>query len=254
MVRGWKYAAASVIGTSHLKSDTGVCQDSHACTYAQTSDRLICVVSDGAGSASLSERGSRLTCDLVAARIIEANNESVHTKEFALEVLEAIRSVLESEASPTHVSLREFACTLLVAIVEEQHATFWQIGDGAICFRLHGEEPFRYAFWPDKGEYANTTYFVTDLKATEELEFDSSSLALTDLAVFSDGLERLALDFKLGEVHTNFFTGFFPFLYKEPPGHLVELEQQLAAFLGSDRVNKHTDDDKTLVLATLENR
>ena len=254
MERGWKYAAASVIGTSHLKSETGVCQDAHTCTYDHNSDRFVCVVSDGAGSASLSDRASRLTCDLVAERIAQDNSEFVHSKDFALAILEGVRAVLESEAATANVGLREFACTLLVAIVDQERATFWQIGDGAICFRLCGEEPFRYAFWPDKGEYANTTYFVTDVKSADELEFDSSCLAIMDLAVFSDGLERLALDFKLGEAHTNFFVGFFPFLYKEPPGHLLDLERQLAAFLSSDRVNKQTDDDKTLVLATLETR
>ena len=37
-------------------------------------------------------------------------------------------------------ALREaFACTLLVAVVDQHRATFWQIGDGAICFRFPSE-------------------------------------------------------------------------------------------------------------------
>ena len=71
------------------------------------------------------------------------------------------------------------------------------------------------------------TEFVTDDGAAEELEFDMMEGSPTDLALFSDGLERLALDFSAGEAHTPFFAGFFPHLYRQPAGHLVEIEQKL---------------------------
>jgi hypothetical protein len=141
---------------------------------------------------------------------------------------------------------------LLVAIAGNNHATFWQIGDGAICFRPFSHEAFSYAFWPVKGEYANVTQFVTDANAAEELQFDSGELQLLDVAVFSDGLERLALDFKTGEVHTPFFSGLFPHLYRCSPGYLEGIAQQMKVFLNSERVNDRTDDDKTLILATLD--
>jgi hypothetical protein len=252
MTRGWKFAAASVIGTSHMKSANPVCQDSHACCYCEESDRLICVVSDGAGSASLSDHGSSFACEHVVTLVTSATEEEVHSKSFALQTLESLRAALIEKAMAQQVVVREFACTLLVAIVSSGIATFWQIGDGAICFRLRGEDVFKYAFWPDKGEYENTTFFVTDADFAKELEYDSSPLDVIDIAEFSDGLERLALDFKLGEAHTAFFTGFFPALYREPPGRLIGLQDKLADFLGSERVNKQTDDDKTLILATLE--
>ena len=112
------------------------------------------------------------------------------------------------------------------------------------------EEGLHFAFWPTKGEYANVTEFVTDPMATEELQFDAGDMPIVDLAMFSDGLERLALDFNAGEVHAPFFSGLFPYLYRCSPGHLLELESQMSAFLGSERVNARTDDDKTLILAT----
>jgi hypothetical protein len=252
MARGWKFAAASVIGTSHLKSANPICQDSHACCYCEESDRLICVVSDGAGSATLSDQGSSFACEHVVTLVTNAAEEEVHLKSFALQTLESLRQALVVKATAEQVVVREFACTLLVAILSSGIATFWQIGDGAMCFRLYGEEVFKYAFWPDKGEYANTTFFVTDADFANELEYDSSPLNVVDIAMFSDGLERLALDFKLGEAHTAFFRGFFPALYRESTGRLTELQDKLADFLGSERVNKQTDDDKTLILATLE--
>lgn len=251
---GWKYAAASVIGTSHLTSKDGVCQDAHRCVYDSNVDRLVCVVSDGAGSASLSEQGSRLACDLVIDLVTRNSSETAHTKSFAIETLDAIRTALLKEGTRENSRIREFACTLLVAIVSRERATFWQIGDGAICFRLPSEDLFHYVFWPVKGEYANVTCFVTDSDATSELEFDSIERSIADLALFSDGLERLALDFKTGEAHSKFFDGFFSHLYREAAGHLPEIERKLKEFLGSARINSKTDDDKTLILATVVDR
>jgi hypothetical protein len=253
MIGGWKYAAASVIGTSHLTSSQGVCQDFSGCVYLDGPDVLVCVVSDGAGSASRSDQGSRLTCELVLRQVSSAIPEIIHSRCFALETLSLLQQELLTVSAATGLRLRDFACTLLVAIAGKHQVTFWQIGDGAICFRIRTNQDFHYAFWPFKGEYANVTQFVTDDKADQELEFDSSGLEVCDLALFSDGLERLALDFKTGEVHSAFLRGLFPYLYRRPAGQLEDVTSQMRDFLGSDRVNERTDDDKTLILATLEN-
>jgi hypothetical protein len=252
MNSGWKYAAASVIGTSHLTSPQGICQDSHECVYIAASDIMLCVVSDGAGSASHSDQGARKVCEAVRHAIASATVSELHTNTFALETLLSIQSELEEASHESGVRLRDYACTLLVAIAAKEQVTFWQIGDGAICFRFTGEESFSYGFWPAKGEYANMTQFVTDARADEELQFDTVKRSITDLAVFSDGLERLALDFKTGEVHDAFFTGLFPYLHRRLPGYSDEIAKQLAIFLDSERVNARTDDDKTLLLASVE--
>lgn len=249
---GWKYAAASVIGTSHLKSPGGECQDSHYVCCDEERDLLICAVSDGAGSASHSAIGSRLATSRAVELIRAASEDTRANSDFARTVVAEIRAGLASGAEESGLRLRDFACTLLVAIIHGPKATFWQIGDGAICFRRRDQKSFDFAFWPGKGEYANVTQFVTDENFADELEFDTSESEIVDLALFSDGLERLALDFGIGEAHTRFFTGLFPYLHAESPGRAETIEKQLADFLTSDRVNSKTDDDKTLILATTE--
>ncbi|MFC5861763.1 PP2C family serine/threonine-protein phosphatase [Acidicapsa dinghuensis] len=241
-----------MIGTAHLKADNGICQDAHRCAYAADVDRLVCIVSDGAGSASRSAEASRLVCDRIAFNITRAPEDDVHTSGFAKRAVSELRLDLEELAEASDLPLREFACTVLVAIISDNICTFWQIGDGAICFRCAETEEYRVAFWPNKGEYANMTFFVTDANVTDELEFDSLDLRVADVALFSDGLERLALDFKTREAHPKFFAGFFPYLYGEPAGEVLGIQTQLEQFLGSDRVNAKTDDDKTLILATRE--
>jgi hypothetical protein len=247
---GWKYAAASVIGTSHQGSLEGVCQDSYGFQYLDASSAFVGVVSDGAGSASHSQIGSRRTCDVVLKRIAEASPSSLFSKSLAADVLERVRLALYEDADALGLSLRDFACTLLVAVVAPGRAAFWQIGDGAICFREEGADKFRYAFWPEKGDYANVTFFATDMRAQDHLEFDVMHTHILDLALFSDGLERLALDFVAAEAHSGFFNGLFPHIRSLPEGYSAESCLQIEGFLGSERVNRRTDDDKTLILAS----
>ena len=97
------------------------------------------VVSDGAGSASKSEVGSRLACSLVHDEIARAEADHLFTRAFALSTLEVLRLELTKEATEAGLRVREYACTLLVAIVATDRAAFWQIGDGAICFRTAAE-------------------------------------------------------------------------------------------------------------------
>jgi len=248
---GWKYAASSVIGTSHQTKPEGVCQDFHICRYLDgPHSALLAIVSDGAGSASHSHHGSRRACEYIDDALSQAVPGMLFTHDFALHVLQGLRKNLEDMATEFGLKIREFACTLIVAIVDTSRAAFWQVGDGAMCFRLRDEDTFQYAFWPDKGDYANVTFFVTDAKAEEHLEFDVTDGEILELAAFSDGIERLALDFVAGEAHSGFFNGLFPHLRSLEPGHSARVSAQLADFLASERVNKRTDDDKTLILAS----
>ena len=102
-------------------------------------------MSDGAGSASRAERGSRLACDLVVKSWpLSPSPRLLHTREFALQTLDAIRIALSEEARREEHRFREFACTLLVAIASGDQTSFWQIGDGAICFRFPTEDQYRF--------------------------------------------------------------------------------------------------------------
>ena len=67
------------------------------------------------------------------------------------------------------------------------------------------------------------------------------------MALFTDGLQTLALDYTRA-AHSPFFAPMFAALSSETePGGLLG---PLSAFLESPAVNERTDDDKTLILAT----
>ena len=68
------------------------------------------------------------------------------------------------------------------------------------------------------------------------------------LAVFTDGLQGLALKHPARTPHEPFFAPLFAFAAEARDAH--DAEAQLAAFLSGPRVTARSDDDITLVLAT----
>jgi hypothetical protein len=70
------------------------------------------------------------------------------------------------------------------------------------------------------------------------------------VSVFSDGLERLALDLAAKQPFAPFFDSIIsPVAGSALIGKDIDLSSKLDSFLGSDGINRRSDDDKTLVLA-----
>jgi hypothetical protein len=250
MLEEWRFAFASSIGTSHITSGTP-CQDSGGVRLV--GDTAILVASDGAGSAAKSHYGSALACRTA----LDAIEELVRTdglravsREFATNLVEQIRTSLADSAAEAGDVLGDYACTLLVAVVGPQNAAYFQIGDGVIVVSVENEPgEFGWVFWPDRGEYANVTTFITSERAREELVFDAASHSIAEVAVLTDGIQSMVLDYKNQAAHSPFFERII-----RPVRAAVrtqdELNQRLAEYLGSPKVNERTDDDKTLLLAT----
>jgi hypothetical protein len=161
----------------------------------------------------------------------------VFTESFARDTVEKLRAVLFEEADHEGLTIRDFACTLLVAIVSDERASFWQVGDGAICIRESGSDQYRCVYWPEKGDYANITIFITDVRAQEETQVSIRDAQIQEVAMLSDGIERLAIDFTAREAHTGFFGGLFPHLRHLMVGNSLELGKQIEGFLGSESTN-----------------
>ena len=241
----WRHVDSSVRGTSH-EATGAPCQDYCAGRVVPTPGGpvLVVAVADGAGSASHSEVGARLAAETFVER---AEAQLMRSPTLAIESLyDDARARVVAEAQALGVAPRELACTLLSAVVGPGWAAFAQVGDGAIVF--DGPEGHQLAFWPDNGEYANTTRFLTDADHPRHLRVDRLDRPVAELALLSDGIQMLALDYTNARVHGAFFAPMFRTLRDAPD--LGVLHASLAAFLGSPRVNGRTDDDKTLFLAT----
>lgn len=214
---------------------------------------MIAAIADGAGSATRAEVGAGIACSLAFQEVeswIRSEGGVCEIDRGQVEKwIDTIRAVISRKAEFDGLSVRDYACTLLIAVVGVQAANFVQIGDGAIVVgRDSGYAP---VFWPEPGEYANMTYFLTDEFAFDHMQFKVESEVFDEIALFTDGIQRLALRYDLQTAHDPFFEPMFARLRSESAdAPLDDLTIQLAAFLNSGPINERTDDDKTLVLAT----
>ena len=253
----WRYASASVRGTSHVK--TGVpCQD-HAqvapIPSLGTPSALIAVASDGAGSAARSDEGARAACGafLEFSRLaLDWVCRAEHlTDSFGKDALADLQADIDALARDQREPVASFACTLLGALVTSDAALFVQLGDGAIVYRVEGDPEWHLAAQGQRGEFINETVFVTRPDASSHIQAIRVNEPVVEFALMTDGVEFLAIKQPDGIPHPAFFEHVTTGLRAVPAhGEARGYSEWIATFLASEAVNRRTDDDKTLVLAT----
>lgn len=170
------------------------------------------------------------------------------TDEAIWAAIDLARDRIARAASNHDCSMRSFATTLVLAIAMPGAQLATHIGDGAIVARSKDGSWIALS-WPEAGEYASTTYFLTDEPAPR-LRIARSVHDIDALAVMTDGLETIALDEGAQEPHARFFDPMIaPVAAAAETGALAEMSLKLGGFLRSERVCERTDDDKTLILA-----
>jgi hypothetical protein len=259
-LRAWRTAYASAAGTSHARRGAA-CQDAGRCDVVQATDGsevLVASVSDGAGSAPRSEQGARLAVEsfqrVFGERAREQPGLGFLDEDCARTWLASLQADIAAIAEVEGLPARDYACTFLGAVIGPAAAAFLQIGDGAIVVADgRDDDEHRWITWPQHGEFANSTFFVTMEEAGQMLAFtrretDDARTPIRELVMFSDGLERLILDMRGRTVHSPSVRPILTWLAgTEPPGGVSDV---LASYLDSANVNRRTDDDKTLVVAT----
>jgi hypothetical protein len=248
----WGWVGACARGSSHVRAGSA-CQDRAGCFEIVGPGRpLLAIVSDGAGSAEFSDIGSRIVVNGFARCTVShlrsgAQIESI-TEELVREWLDDIRNRIFVAAEKRGVKPRELAATLVAAIVSSERAVISHIGDGSCALRRQGAKDWEIPSWPAHGEYASTTFFVTD-DPEPALRFLSIEGIFSELAIFTDGLERLALDFSNNAAFAPFFDSKFSYLSNLSGGRSRELSLGLRQYLDSGPILERTDDDKSLILA-----
>ena len=247
----WKWAAASRRGSSHERANTRL-QDAFSCFVSgPANDYLVALVSDGAGSAAFGGQGANLICRTIAtlARHHLKVERRLPTDVEVYAWADDIRDLLASVAERRAVPLREFAGTLVCLISDGEESVICHVGDGCAVVREHGADDWTAASWPEHGEYASTTFFMTD-DAELRLRITRCGGKIGAVALFSDGLERLALDFSTKTPFAGFFNAVIATVVASVcHGRDPTLSATLKGYLGSATILARLDDDKTLVLA-----
>lgn len=256
----WRIAKASVIGTGHTNAGMP-CQDSHA--VVQYGDTLCVAVSDGLGSAERSQIGSALACETALRVYTEAlearrntalfaresgQTEPIHLSEEPLlrQAFEAARDALVAIATQEQQPVRSYACTLLVAIITPSGWHSMHIGDGTIV-GLYAQQPAKTLSLPENGEYINSTTPITSDDYTQHIRYSHGEEVLHGVALLSDGVQPMCINYKTGAAYDGFFRPLQDWLTKL--ADLTTADTVMLQFLDSPKLRQKSDDDMTLVLA-----
>jgi hypothetical protein len=208
-------------------------------------------VADGAGSAGYGGEGADLAIQAAAEFVgskLKIPGFAIYDA-LAVDLLAAIRNRISGEADRRELKARDFACTFLGLLCSSTSTLIMQVGDGGIALDIGNglETPIA----PMGGEYANMTHFVTQDDAADVLVTKSYPVHAVRAALFSDGLQRLAIHMATNTPHLPFFTRFFQVMTETTEEQQDEIHNALVRFLQSPSVNERTDDDKTLALAVI---
>ena len=253
--QSWRLVRASVQGTSHAKTGQP-CQDSSSVGEGAPDDILVAAVADGAGSAELSAAGSRIAGCAATQSAVRLMRLHLHPlceetlREILQESVHSARQALEAEADRQTSPLRDFATTLIVAICAPKITGAAQIGDGAMVTADRDSGGYTLFSAPQRGEYANTTNFITSDDWKDSLNIRTHYNGVSRLAMFTDGIQSVALNAASDNApHVPFFDPLFSWAEKQEDTDAAG--NGLAAFLSSPRVTARADDDLTLLLAVL---
>jgi Protein phosphatase 2C len=258
---------ASVQGTAHATAGRG-CQDAFASNQARALHLaegvpLVLVACDGASSRPRAAEGATLAVELamsifeqrfLARRPVDAVGWNAYLQEAVGALADRFERAADSlarETAPDGASTAaDFATTLLVAVASPPWVGLVSVGDGFAVTRaeLDGAEHYHLVVPPDPSSaFAGETAFLTSDSARSSCTWALWDPGVTGLALSTDGLTDLALEFEGSRplrAHHDFFRPWFKRADDpdSPSEHLVR-------FLAGERVCQQTADDKTLVLA-----
>ena len=245
-MKHWSWASTSCIGTSHSQSGQPL-QDAHTCRMiypaglpgasasslhpastqatgadddGNTAPWLLAIACDGAGSATHSRLGAVLTCRTLSQavhRYFGQPSPPGLPDDATLHVwVERARQRIALAAARRGLQPRDFACTLLLALSNGRQTLVAHTGDGGIVAHHAQTQTWQTLSWPEHGEFAATTRFITDTPP-EQTRIGRFDAPFDALAVFTDGIERLVLDMKTRTPHAPFFGAMTTPLLDEVP-------------------------------------
>ena len=228
----WSWGSASCKGVAHTREASRKQDAVRSFALPNPIDGFALVICDGAGSSPKGGEGASLAC-LSFTRAIKryfAVHEALPARPHFEEWMDDARDLIATVASRHQLEMKDYATTLVVAIASPAGLVTAQVGDGAIVVRDAETSSWNCPSWPQQGS---------------QLDHRVSAIV-----AFSDGLERLALNFFDRKPYPRFFDAMVrPFDQLNGCGRSIELSERLWAFLSSEKVCARTEDDKTLVIA-----
>ncbi|MBF2055955.1 MAG: protein phosphatase 2C domain-containing protein [Cyanobacterium sp. T60_A2020_053] len=256
-MKKWKAIAHCAIGSAHHHTQQP-CQD-YSNFALLTSDVIVGAVADGAGSALHSAEGAGVAVEtalsyfrkLCQQKGLNGNSHPPklpQAKDHFINLLNEILINIDKKAEDLNCSDQDLACTLMVFVATPQWLLAMQIGDGFMVYKT-SDGDLNLIFDADKGEYINETTFVTSSNAVAEMQVKILETKPYFLCASTDGLEKVAIQYKNKQPFLPFFNPLEEYLRETTE---TDQDNYIQDFLNSERLNARTTDDKTLLLALLE--
>jgi len=215
------------------------------------------VASDGAGTAALSDRSSKMVATEFAGALIDIAAElairppGAWVTDAVIEEVVRLRKKLRAESKSDDISA--YHCTLVAALMGPTGGLTVHLGDGAVFGGIAGARSTQVidladdyvVSAPQNGEYANETVFLTERDWLRNLRIQPVH-ALDWVILGTDGGMSLAM---VGEKtpKSGFVVPVLNELLAEPDA--VQRSLRLEAILKDKQADSLTNDDKTLVIA-----
>jgi hypothetical protein len=249
---------AAVRGPDHERDDTP-CQDAWAYTAAGERGAVLCLC-DGAGSAAHSDIGAQT----VVAAVVEAfsalapvaSDTPTGTLTAALSetLTDALRDAciegrhaLIREAAARGLTPADLACTLIAVAAWGGLVAVVHIGDGAVIGRMRATGELVMLSAPERGEFANETWFITSASWSERLRV-SIHEGVEAVCALTDGCQGASM---VGGIlpFAPFCTPLFDFATEVTDVAVACAE--VAQLLDAAALRRSSGDDKTLAVALL---
>lgn len=241
-----KVLATSICGAMHRIKNLP-CQDFSCSKIAK--NKLVAVVSDGAGSAPYGKIGAKVICETLCDTLIRTDIKDIRNS--VIKSIKIARNKLllhRNNRSKSAAELVNFSATLVGVFYHNNKGIFFHIGDGAgIAFKQRDYKNFVISE-PENGNFSCETYFYTMSDWQDCLRFTPFE-NVDRVMLMTDGVTGFVFADNFYDIQYKFFI---------PVAEYLELEQRktyalqaLNNTLNDKRAQRLNSDDKTILWARL---
>lgn len=235
----YRVVVATTVGPYHkTKGLEG--QDRFACqTKGQ---KIVAVVSDGAGSAKYGKIGAKTICQRLCDILLRADMKDI--RQGIVDGIESVRDelVLHRFNKPKNENgLIDFAATVVGVVYEKNKGVFFHIGDGAGIAMMQNACVISE---PENGIFTSETFFFTMDDWKDSLRFTPFKEA-NSIFLMTDGVTGFALKKNQRSLEKGFLEPINLFLKSE--GDAKKAARALKNTLETPKASSLNGDDKTLM-------
>lgn len=239
--------ATKITGSLH-EAKKKPCQDFYH--YACSGNKLVAVVSDGAGSAKYGKIGAKIVCETLVNTLINTPLKDVEQAvKSAIEVARGRLMFHRLNKSKSEQEIINFSATMVGVFYHRNQGVFFHIGDGAGVAVHYDGESMKYTLSrPVNGRFSCETYFYTMNNWREFLRFTKINKSEA-LFLMTDGVTNFALSDDMRYLKQGFIEPIHQYLKTE--SNKFKALSALNNTLNTKQARKLNSDDKTFLWAEL---